>query len=144
MRFFLIIIVLFLLISYENKKQNTTTNFSTHFEATDGTETATYDQVVDFYLKLAREFPEINIQTVGETDSGYPLHLVTYNKDGDFDFKKIADTKATILINNGIHPGESDGIDATMLLYRDLALGKIESPRIQFSLLFQSIILEGL
>lgn len=128
MRFFLIIIVLFLLVSCENKKQNTTTNFSTHFEATDGTETATYDQVVDFYLKLAREFPEINIQTVGETDSGYPLHLVTYNKDGDFDFKKIADTKATILINNGIHPGESDGIDATMLLYRDLALGKIEAP----------------
>ena len=128
MRFFLIIIVLFLLVSCENKKQNRATNFSTHFEATDGTETATYDQVVDFYLKLAREFPEINIQTVGETDSGYPLHLVTYSKDGDFDFKKIANTKATILINNGIHPGESDGIDATMLLYRDLALGKIEAP----------------
>ncbi|KAG1650585.1 D-alanine--D-alanine ligase [Nymphon striatum] len=88
----------------ENKKQNRTTNFSTHFEATDGTETATYDQVIDFYLKLAREYSEINIQTVGETDSGYPLHLVTYNPDGNFDFKKIANTKATILINNGIHP----------------------------------------
>jgi hypothetical protein len=34
-----------------------------------------------------------------------------------------------ILINNGIHPGESDGIDATMMLMRDLALGKIKVPQ---------------
>ncbi len=128
MRNFLLAIVIFASVSCENKKQNRTTNFFTHFEATDGTETATYDQVIDFYLKLAREYSEISIQTVGETDSGYPLHLVTYNPDGNFDFKKIGNTKATILINNGIHPGESDGIDATMLLYRDLALGKIEAP----------------
>ena len=35
----------------------------------------------------------------------------------------------TILINNGIHPGESDGIDATMMLFRDYASGKIKSPK---------------
>ena len=29
--------------------------------------------------------------------------------------------KLVILINNGIHPGEPDGIDASMLLIRDLA-----------------------
>jgi hypothetical protein len=34
-----------------------------------------------------------------------------------------------LLINNGIHPGESDGIDATMMLYRDLAQGKIKAPK---------------
>jgi hypothetical protein len=34
-----------------------------------------------------------------------------------------------ILINNGIHPGEPDGIDATMMLMRDLALGKIKIPQ---------------
>ena len=33
--------------------------------------------------------------------------------------------KNILLINNGIHPGESDGIDASMLLLRDLAQGKI-------------------
>jgi len=37
--------------------------------------------------------------------------------------------KTLILINNGIHPGESDGIDATMLLYRDFATGKLKQPK---------------
>lgn len=122
------IMIIAFLVSCENKKVNETSSFTTHFEATNGEETATYLQVVDFYLKLARLFPEINIQTVGKTDSGYPLHLVTYNKDGDFNFKKLADTKTILFINNGIHPGESDGIDATMLLFRDLVIDKIEPP----------------
>jgi hypothetical protein len=33
-----------------------------------------------------------------------------------------------ILVNNGIHPGEPDGIDASMMLVRDLAKGKIKLP----------------
>ncbi len=52
-------------------------------------ETTTYLQTIDFYIQLAKEFPEINIQTIGNTDSGYPLHVATYNSDGDFNFQKI-------------------------------------------------------
>lgn len=120
---------LILIASCENTKQNKTPNFQTHFENTNGEETVTYEQAIDFYSLLAIEFRQINIQTIGKTDSGFPLHVVTFNIDGAFNFKKIAETKTTILINNGIHPGESDGIDATMLLYRDLALGKIKAPK---------------
>lgn len=116
-------------ISCETKIEDKTINFPTHFETTKGEETATYLQVIDFYIQLAKEFPEINIQTIGNTDSGNPLHMVTFNIDGDFNLKKISDDKTIILINNGIHPGESDGIDATMLLYRELAIGKIEPPK---------------
>src|SRR5690606_21267390 len=36
-----------------------------------------------------------------------------------------------ILINNGIHPGEPDGIDATMMLMRDLATGKISAKNLK-------------
>jgi hypothetical protein len=53
---------------------------------------------------------------------------VTFNPDGDFNFENVRKEKSIILINNGIHPGESDGIDATMLLYRDLATEKLQSP----------------
>ncbi|MFT5736728.1 MAG: hypothetical protein ACJAU2_001125 [Maribacter sp.] len=77
-------------------------------------ETATYEQVIAFYIKLAKEFPEINIQTIGSTDSNKPLHMVTYNTDSDFNFNNIKKDNTVILINNGIHPGESDGIDATL------------------------------
>ncbi|AYN67004.1 hypothetical protein D1013_06265 [Euzebyella marina] len=127
-RFYYIILVSFLVLSCKSEEQNEGETYQTHFESSNGEETATYLQTIDFYIRLAREFPEINMQTMGKTDSGYPLHIITYNPDGDFNFQKIGDKKTVILINNGIHPGESDGIDATMLLYRDLATGQIEAP----------------
>lgn len=114
--------------SCESEKEDGAAPFPTHFEQSDGKETATYLQTIDFYIRLAKEFPEINIQTMGETDSGYPLHIVTYNPDGNFNFQKIGNEKTVILINNGIHPGEPDGVDATMLLYRDFAIGKLNPP----------------
>ena len=103
--------------------------YKTVFESTDGEETATYEETISFYIRLAKEFPEVNIQTIGETDSGFPLHMVTFNPDGDFNLENVRKEKAIMLINNGIHPGESDGIDATMMLYRDLAIEKLEAPK---------------
>ncbi len=111
--------------SCEKKPEEIARDFPTTFEISNGTETATYTEVLEFYMALAKEFPEINIQTIGETDSGEPLHVVTYNEGGTFNFNKIGEENTVILINNGIHPGESDGIDATMMLFRDLASGKI-------------------
>ena len=119
--FSLLLLGFFVLQSCKEYIAEDPTSFATPFENSQGTQTATYEEVIDFYLLLAKEFPEINVQTIGKTDSGHALHLVTYNPDGDFNFQKIQEEKAIILINNGIHPGESDGIDATMLLFRDLA-----------------------
>ena len=120
--------MIFVLFSCETKTEGKSTDFQTPFELSNGNETPTYSRVVDFYIQLAKEYAEINIQTIGETDSGHPLHLVTYNPEGNFNFQKIAAEKTILLINNGIHPGESDGIDATMLLYRDLANGNLPPP----------------
>lgn len=95
-----------------------------------GTETATYEETITFYTELAKSYPEVSIDRMGLTDSGEPLHIVTLNKDKEFDFKKIRkNNKRILLIMNGIHPGESDGIDATMLLFRDFASGTIELPK---------------
>lgn len=126
---FTISLALVLLASCEKTTDQKTNSFETTFETSKGTETATYEEVIAFYLQLAKDYPEINVQTIGETDSGNPLHLVTFNSDGDFNYQKLHDDKTVLLINNGIHPGESDGIDATMLLYRDLAQNKIERPK---------------
>lgn len=128
MKYLAPIIALILLVSCEKKPQDQVASFQTVFEDSDGMETATYQQTIDFYIALAKEFPAINIHTIGKTDSGYPLHMVTFNPEGDFNFENIRKNKTIILINNGIHPGESDGIDATMMFYRDLATGTIPSP----------------
>ena len=104
-------------------------NLTTTFERTKGKETPTYEQVITYFSKLADHFPIIHIQEIGMTDSGHPLHLVTLNPDKVFDFAEIRETKRVLLINNGIHPGEPDGIDATMMLFRDIAQGKIPMPK---------------
>ena len=103
-------------------------DFTTTFEKSGGTETATYQQVIDFYEDLAAVYSEVSLETVGETDSGEPLHLALFNPGGDFDISQLRQTKTIMLILNGIHPGESDGIDATMMLFRDLAQDSIVVP----------------
>ncbi|WP_446050457.1 M14 family metallopeptidase [Zobellia laminariae] len=127
--FTILLVVVLVCFSCETEQQDKTADHKTHFELSDGNETATYLETIDFYIHLAKEFPEINMQTIGDTDSGHPLHIITYNPDGDFNFQKISDKKTILFINNGIHPGESDGIDATMMLYRDFATGKLNAPK---------------
>lgn len=128
MKHILFFTVLLLFLSCETKTQNKETSYQTIYEASGEKETATYAETIDFYIRLARDFPQINIHTIGKTDSGQPLHMVTFNPDGDFNFENIRKEKSIILINNGIHPGESDGIDATMMLYRDLATKNVPAP----------------
>ncbi|MEZ4811812.1 MAG: M14 family metallopeptidase [Allomuricauda sp.] len=128
MKYTVLFAIVVLCLSCETKTQDKTASYQTLYEASHGLETETYEETIAFYIKLARDFPQINIHTIGKTDSGYPLHMVTFNPDGDFNLENVRKEKNVILINNGIHPGESDGIDATMLLYRDLATKRIPSP----------------
>ena len=103
-------------------------DFTTRFEASEGTETATYPEVIDYYQRLAAAYPTIQITQMGETDSGRPLHLALYSRSGNFDLDELREKNSIVLINNGIHPGESDGIDATMMLFRDLAQDSVPLP----------------
>lgn len=96
--------------------------FKTVFEKSEGTKTATYEQTILFYQNLAKTFPEIKIEKMGNTDSGLPLHLVMFDATKTFNLKDTLRSK--ILINNGIHPGEPDGIDASMQLLRDIAFNQ--------------------
>ncbi|ADR22246.1 hypothetical protein MATR_01120 [Marivirga tractuosa] len=94
----------------------------TAYEKSNGTETATYQEGIKFYKKLAQQFPQIDIREMGKTDSGEPLHLVVFNKEEKFRFSELQNSEKPILfINNGIHPGESDGIDASMMMLRNWA-----------------------
>ena len=57
----------------------------------------------------------------GTTDVGKPLTLVVLSRDKVFDPALIKkEGKRVLLINNGIHPGEPEGIDASMMLSRDM------------------------
>lgn len=96
-------------------------DLTTHFEKSNGTETPEYADVISYYKNLADSYAEISLFEMGETDSGNPLHLVVFNSDGSTKLDQIkSSTKNKMLVNNGIHPGESDGIDASMMMLRDI------------------------
>lgn len=127
-----LLLLLFLIVNACNtkpKSEETTYSFYTVFEMSDGTETATYEETITYYTKLSEAYNGIELKTVGKTDSGKPLHLVILNPQGtSTNLNELRKNKSILLVNNGIHPGESDGIDATMMLFRDIANGTIAAP----------------
>jgi len=93
----------------------------TPFEHSNKKETATYTEAIHYYQSLAKTYPQAKLMTYGPTDFGPPLHLLVLSKDKMFDPMAIRKSnKRILLINNGIHPGEPEGIDASMMLARDL------------------------
>jgi Zinc carboxypeptidase len=109
---------------------NTLTAQQCRFEKSNGTESATYFEAVEWYKNLDKQSPLVMVKEMGMTDAGYPLHVVLLSSDGSFNPAQWhSSNKAVILINNGIHPGEPDGIDASMLLVRDIVKGKIVLPK---------------
>jgi len=127
----IIIISIFItFVACKNAENTVHYDFITKFEQSKGTQTATYPEVINFYTNLAEQYNSISVYNMDETDSGEPLRLVTFNPNRSFESEFSKDLeKAVILINNGIHPGESDGIDASMMMMRDFAQGKIEAPK---------------
>jgi hypothetical protein len=82
---------------------------------------ATHAEVIAYYQKLAKQYPQMRTIDYGMTDVGKPLTLVVLSRDKVFDPAHIKkQNKRVLLINNGIHPGEPEGIDASMMLTRDL------------------------
>ncbi|HET9747622.1 MAG TPA: M14 family metallopeptidase [Chitinophagaceae bacterium] len=104
-------------------------NITTIFEKSNGTKTPTYHEVIDWWQKLDAQSGKVKMLTMGMSDAGYPLHLVVVANNGDHNFDNIRkNNKRVFLVNNGIHPGEPDGIDASMLLARDIVINKINMP----------------
>lgn len=99
------------------------------FEKTNGLESATYFEAIDWYKDLDKKSPKVYVKEMGMTDAGYPLHLVLVSNDAKFDAGQWhKQNKTVILINNGIHPGEPDGVDACMMLMRDIIQHKTSLP----------------
>ena len=129
--FLLLITVLFTTCQHHNNN-----TFITQFEKSGGTETSQYADVINYFKELSSTYPELSVFEMGETDAGYPLHLVVFDADGKTQLNTLKNSsKNSVLINNGIHPGESDGIDASMLLLRDIVQNDSLKKRYQNTLI---------
>ncbi|MEJ7661324.1 MAG: M14 family metallopeptidase [Hymenobacter sp.] len=92
--------------------------------------TATYAECMAFYKALAAAYPAtVRLRESGPTDSGEHLTEVVLSADGTFEpAASRAQGRLILLIQNGIHPGEPEGIDASMMLARDLLADKKRLP----------------
>jgi len=92
--------------------------------------TPTYYEIIEYYRYLASKYEQAFLFEEGKTDIGKPLHLFVISFDKDFSVESIKKkSKSVVLINNGIHPGESCGIDASLQFATDLLSGKLKAKK---------------
>jgi len=87
--------------------------------------TSNYEETLDFLRKLQAHFPEMNLGFYGSSAEGRALPFVVVSREKAFTGRKAQRvSKPVVLIQNGIHAGEIEGKDASLMLLRDLALGR--------------------
>ena len=87
----------------------------------------TYEEAINYYHSLAAKDDRCKMFDYGKTDCGRPLELFVINEQKVFDRNQIK-KQIVVLVNNGIHPGEPDGIDACVKLVHDWQTGKVVIP----------------
>lgn len=91
-----------------------------------GNTSPTYSQLISHLQNLDRAHREIELFAMGDSDYGLPIYLCVINGAGDSTKTFVkAKEQTTILINNAIHAGEPDGINACLIwLDQWIAKGK--------------------
>ena len=89
----------------------------TPYEVSGQVHTATVDQAREWYQAMAREFPDrCELVEMGPSDAALPIQVfVVASRSSD---------PVKVLVNNAIHPGEPEGVDACMLWVRDVLLAE--------------------
>ena len=96
----------------------------TPYEKGNLNQTTTWAECIAWYEELARAYPGVlRFEKVGSSDAGVPIHAGVVSSDGVFDRETIKRAGRPVFFNNnGIHPGEPEGVDACMALVRDFCL----------------------
>ena len=82
-------------------------------EKTEFRETGSYAEAVAYCRRLAEHSPNLaKVETFGTTPQGRPMVALVLGKDDP--------RKPTLFIQSGIHAGEIEGKDATLMLARDV------------------------
>lgn len=93
----------------------------TPYESGNQNQTTTLADCIAWYEELMRQHPNVlSFQRIGTSDAGLPIHAGVVSADGVFTVDAIkAAGRPVFFNNNGIHPGEPEGVDGCMALVRD-------------------------
>ncbi len=101
----------------------------TPYEASGMKETPRYEETINYCKSLAAYSHQLHYTTFGSSSQGRPLPLLILNQEGIIDPASVkASGDLVVLIQACIHPGESDGKDATLMLLRDALMSRGASP----------------
>ena len=126
----LIFLILFLVLTFQSFPQNEVFNWESVFEKSGYVSTADYKQTMEYFQNMANNSEFADLLSFGVSPQGRELKylLVTNENLTDKKFSPQSGkenlVKPTIFIINGIHPGEIEGKDASMLLLREILITK--------------------
>jgi len=86
----------------------------TPYEKSGKTKTATYQECVSWYRSFTNTYKEFVMDSIGRGDNGDMIYICRY-ADSDPNIESVK-----MLVNNNIHPGEPEGVDASMLFLKEL------------------------
>jgi len=116
-----IVSLMILTVSFSQNKND----WQTYFEKSNYLETSRYEETTDYFSRLAEYSEFAEMITFGISPQGRDLNCLIVSKDKAFtDEKAKATGKPIILIINGIHSGEIEGKDASMILLREILITK--------------------
>ena len=117
-------------------------NLITKFEQTEGKETVSYEEGIAYLTMLDDRFDCIKLVSQGNTDGGLPLHTAILSLNRSFNPDSLqSQGKLIVMINNNIHAGEPDGVDASLMLMRDIAIQTRQEPRSKLVKMMQDVVL---
>ncbi|HET7293513.1 MAG TPA: M14 family metallopeptidase [Vicinamibacteria bacterium] len=116
--------------------------WATPFEASAGSRTPSYDETVAFLRRLAAASPELRLVSLGRSGEGRDVWMAVAARGGAATPEAVRRLgKPVLLVQAGIHAGEIDGKDATLMLLRDALATKARRALLdRVSLLFIPIL----
>ncbi|AFH50440.1 Putative carboxypeptidase [Ignavibacterium album JCM 16511] len=105
-------------------------NWTTLFERSGFTSTSDYNETMNYFKRLDEASDYADLFGFGRSPQGRDLNCLLVTKEDKSSIEqRIADgkkplDKATVLIINGIHSGEIEGKDASMILLREILISK--------------------
>lgn len=119
MRYVLLLVIL--LSSVVVSQKSTNLNWQTKFEESNYLETSNYDESIKYFQMLADNSEYAKLITIGISPQGREIKSLIVSKAKIFNPAESLNNKyAKVMINNGIHSGEIEGKDASMLMLRDM------------------------
>ena len=84
-------------------------------------QTVTYADAINYLMLLEKSDSRLQLYTKGNTDAELPIHVAVLSDNNCRNGAQARSAgKVVVFINNGIHPGEPEGIDATLAFFSDL------------------------